>query len=88
LNLHRIETFGLRKYFSVFFSSCYLGVSKPHQQIYQLALDLSQRQPEECVFIDDRSLNLESARRLGLHTIQFLNAEQMESDLRILGLEF
>jgi putative hydrolase of the HAD superfamily len=88
LNLHRIETFGLRKYFSVFFSSCYLGVSKPHQQIYQLALDLSQLQPEECVFIDDRSLNLEGARRMGLHTIQFLNAAQMESDLKILGLEF
>ena len=31
LNLHRIETFGLRQYFSVFFSSCYLGVSKPHR---------------------------------------------------------
>lgn len=88
LNLHRIETFGLRQYFSVFFSSCYLGVSKPHSQIYQLALDLSQRQPGECVFIDDRSLNLESARRMGLHTIQFLSAEQMERDLRILGLEF
>jgi putative hydrolase of the HAD superfamily len=88
LNLHRIETFGLRQYFSVFFSSCYLGVSKPHLKIYQLALDLSQRQPEECVFIDDRSLNLESARRVGLHTIQFLNAAQVESDLRILGLEF
>jgi putative hydrolase of the HAD superfamily len=88
LNLHRIETFGLRQYFAVFFSSCYLGVSKPHAEIYQLALDLSQRQPGECVFIDDRSLNLESARRLGLHTIQFLNAAQMESDLRTLGLEF
>lgn len=88
LNLHRIETFGLRKYFSAFFSSCYLGVSKPHPQIYRLALDISQRQPEECVFIDDRSLNLECARRLGLHTIQFLNAVQLEQDLRLLGLEF
>jgi putative hydrolase of the HAD superfamily len=88
LNLHRIETFGLRKYFSVFFSSCFLGVSKPHPQIYQLALDISQRQPEECVFIDDHSLNLECARRLGLHTIQFLNAGQLENDLRTLGVEF
>ena len=88
LNFYRIEKFGLRNYFSVFFSSCYLGVSKPHPEIYRLALDLSQRQPEECVFIDDRSLNLECARRLGLHTIQFLSAGQMENDLRILGLEF
>jgi putative hydrolase of the HAD superfamily len=88
LNLHRIEKFGLRSYFSAFFSSCYLGVSKPHPQIYRMALDISQRQPEECVFIDDRSLNLECARRLGIHTIQFLNAGQMESDLRTLGVEF
>jgi len=87
LNLHRIEKFGLRNYFSAFFSSCYLGVSKPHPQIYRSALDISQRRPEECVFIDDRSLNLEGARRLGLHTIQFLNAGQMAEDLRLLGVE-
>ncbi|MGO8819367.1 MAG: HAD-IA family hydrolase [Terriglobia bacterium] len=88
LNLHRIEKFGLRNYFSVFFSSCYLGVSKPHPEIYRLALDLSQKQPAECVFIDDRSLNLECARQLGLHTIQFLNAGQLENDLHTLGLAF
>jgi len=88
LNLYRIEKFGLRRYFSVFFSSCFLGVSKPHAEIYRRALDLSQRQPEECVFIDDRPLNLEGARRLGLHTLQFQNAGQMESDLRDLGVEF
>ncbi len=87
LNLHRIEKFGLRNYFSVFFSSCYLGVSKPDPQIYRLALDLSQQPAQECVFIDDRSLNLECAHRLGLHTIQFLNAEQRENDLHTLGVE-
>jgi putative hydrolase of the HAD superfamily len=87
LNLYRIEKFGLRNYFPVFFSSCFLGVKKPDEPIYHLALDLSQRAPEECVFIDDRPLNLECARRLGLHTIQFLNAEQMESDLSGLGVE-
>jgi putative hydrolase of the HAD superfamily len=88
LNLHRIETFGLRKYFSAFFSSCYLGVSKPHREIYRLALDISQRQAEECVFIDDRALNLECARLLGLHTIQFHAPLQLEGDLRGLGVEF
>jgi putative hydrolase of the HAD superfamily len=88
LNLYRIEKFALRRYFSVFFSSCYLGVRKPEEQIYRLALDLSQRPPEECVFIDDRPLNLECARRLGLRTIQFLNAQQLETDLRALGVEF
>jgi len=88
LNLHRIETFGLRQYFPVFFTSCYLGVSKPHLEIYRMALDLSQRQADECVFIDDRPLNLEAASQLGLHTLQFRSAEQLENDLHQLGLEF
>lgn len=87
LNLYRIEKFGLRNYFTVFFSSCFLGVQKPDPQIYRLALDLSQRAPEECVFIDDRPVNLECARQLGIHTIQFLNAAQLEGDLRSLGVE-
>jgi putative hydrolase of the HAD superfamily len=87
LNLYRIEKFGLRNYFSVFFSSCFLGVQKPNAQIYRLALEVSQRAPEECVFIDDRSINLECARQLSMHTIHFLNAVQMEADLGSLGVE-
>ncbi len=88
LNLHRIEKFKLRDYFSAFFSSCYLGVSKPHPEIYRMALDISQQQAEECVFIDDRPPNLEVARSLGLHTILFSNAGQLENDLHTAGVEF
>lgn len=88
LNLHRIEKFKLRDYFSTFFSSCYLGVSKPHPEIYRMALDISQRPADECVFIDDRRLNLEVAQSLGLHTVQFFSATQLEKDLQNLGLEF
>ena len=88
LNLHRIERFGLRKVFSVFFSSCFLGVKKPDDEIFRLALDLSQRAPDECIFIDDRPLNLECAGRSGLRTLRFQNAGQLESDLRGAGVEF
>ena len=87
LNRYRIEKFGLRKIFPVFFSSCYLGVSKPHARIFELALALAQRQPQECVFIDDRALNVESAARLGLHAIQFQNAAQLAADLHRLGID-
>jgi putative hydrolase of the HAD superfamily len=88
LNLHRIERFGLKKYFVVFFSSCFLGAKKPDEEIYAKALAISQRVPEECVFIDDRALNLEIPIRLGMKTIQFQNAAQLESELRALGVEF
>ena len=87
LNKYRIDHFGLRSYFTAFFSSCYLGVKKPDEAIYILALELTQRPPEECVFIDDRALNLECARWHGMNIIQFQNVNRLESDLRMLGVE-
>ncbi len=82
LNLHRIEQFGLRRAFTAFFSSCFLGVRKPDEAIYRLALQVTQRAPDECVFIDDRALNLECARRLGMRTIHYQNAAQLQEELR------
>lgn len=88
LNLYRIERFGLRKYFAVFFSSCFLGVKKPDETIYRLALDLSQRAPEVCLFIDDRPLNLECARNCsGMRTVLYQNSKQLRSDLQTLGVQ-
>ena len=86
LNEYRIRQFRLRKYFDVFLSSCYLGVRKPDEAIYELALSITQRAGKECVFIDDRALNLECARELGMHTIQFQNVAQLQTDLASLGV--
>jgi putative hydrolase of the HAD superfamily len=87
LNQYRIEAFNLRKDFQAFFSSCYLHARKPEETIYRIALDVSQRKPETSVFIDDRPLNLENPRRLGMHVIHFENATQLRTDLRALGIE-
>lgn len=81
LNLHRIQQFGLRRDFTAFFSSCFLGVRKPDQAIYRLALQITQRAPEECLFVDDRPLNLECARRMGVRTIHYQNARQLREEL-------
>ena len=86
LNLFRIQTFGLREVFSLFVSSCFVGLRKPEDGIYRLALEITQRPPEECCFIDDRPLNLDSAARLGMHVIQMENAEQLRQDLQKLGV--
>ncbi len=87
LNAYRIQAFGLQRIFKLFLSSCYLGVRKPDAAIYQLALRLTQQEPAQCVFIDDRALNLECAEREGMKTIQFKNAAQLEHDLRALAVE-
>lgn len=87
LNQFRIEAFHLRKNFLVFFSSCYVHSRKPEELIFRVALEVTQRPPEQCLFIDDRPLNLESPRRLGMNTIQHQNAEQLRSELGKFGVE-
>jgi len=87
LNRYRIEAFNLRRDFQVFFSSCYIHSRKPEEVIFRVALAVTQRQPGECVFIDDRPLNLESPRRLGMAVIHYQTPEQLRADLRNLQVE-
>jgi len=86
LNNQRIETFGLRKIFRLFVSSCYVGFRKPERDIYRLALEITQIPAEECCFVDDRALNLECASKLGMHTIEMQQLDQLRSDLAKLGV--
>ena len=88
LNLFRIQTFGLCEIFSLFVSSCFVGLRKPEEAIYRLALDITRKPPEECCFIDDRPLNLDSASRLGMHVIRMENVEQLSQELESLGVAF
>jgi putative hydrolase of the HAD superfamily len=87
LNEYRIEAFSLRRDFQLFFSSCYLGSRKPEETIFRIALEVTQRRPENCLFIDDRPLNLESPRRLGMNTIHYRNPLQLRVDLKSHGVE-
>jgi len=86
INEHRIHTFGLNERLSLFLSSCYLGVKKPEAAIYELALRITQRRAEECVFIDDRSLNLECAADVGIDGILFSDVADLRRQLTARGL--
>lgn len=86
LNVHRIGTFGLADIFPVFFSSCWLGVRKPTQEIYTRALGMTQADPRSTLFVDDRLQNLKPAESLGMRTIQFQSAWQLRDELEALGL--
>ncbi|HBB96413.1 MAG TPA: hypothetical protein DC054_13585 [Blastocatellia bacterium] len=81
LNIYRIEKFGLRSCFPGFFSSCFLGLRKPDEAIYRMVMQITQRTPEECLFIDDREVNLECPRELGIKTILFTDAAQLRAQL-------
>ena len=86
LNLYRIEKYALREIFRLFVSSCFVGLRKPESGIYRLALEITQIDPEECCFIDDRALNLECAAKLGMRTIQMQTLNQLQGDLAKLGV--
>lgn len=87
LNQYRIEAFQLRRDFEVFFSSCYVRSRKPEETIFRVALEVTQRPPEQCIFIDDRPLNLESPRRLGMNVIHYQDPQQLRTELRKHGVE-
>lgn len=86
LNEYRIETFGFRDHFGLFLSSCYLGVKKPDEQIYRMAVDITQHRIEESIFIDDRELNLECSRLLGISSVHFEDADQLRDELIARGV--
>jgi putative hydrolase of the HAD superfamily len=86
LNQHRLQQFGLRGVFVTFFSSCWVGILKPARRIYEVALAMSQADPDDSVFIDDREQNLEPARALGMKTIRFTDAQGLRQELAAMGV--
>jgi len=86
LNAHRLKLFGLAPVFTAFFSSCWLGATKPSRRIYDLALAMAQADPAESVFIDDREQNLAPARALGMHVVRFTDAATLRRELAALGV--
>lgn len=82
LNLYRIRTFELTRYFSAFFSSCFLGVTKPDCEIFQKTLHILQKSGEECLFIDDREENTAAAQQCGINAVHLLQPGDLEEVLR------
>lgn len=86
LNDYRIEEFGMRTIFRIFFSSCFVGLRKPEPGIYRLALETTQIPAGACCFIDDRVANLENPAKLGMHTIEMKGLNELRSELAKLGV--
>lgn len=87
LNQYRIESFSLADIFDLFVTSCFVGMRKPEERIYRLALDLTQHMPDECCFIDDRPVNIDGAAKVGLKTVLMKDPQQLRRDLQALGVE-
>ena len=58
-----------------------VGVRKPNPEIYKLALKKAMVNPNEAVFIDDKSHFLEPARQIGITTFLFTSPEELRKNL-------
>lgn len=59
-----------------------VGVCKPNPKIYQQIFKYRHWQPDEILFIDDKTENVLGAQSLGLNTILYQNYPQLLSDLK------
>jgi len=61
--------------FDVYVNSAMVGMSKPDPGIYELTLERLGVAPSEAIFLDDTLRNVDAARELGLHAIQFVRPD-------------
>ena len=66
----------LNQYFDVIVSSHEIKEIKPEPRIYQITLERLGAKPEECVFIDDKEKNIDTAMKLGMKGVVFKTSEQ------------
>lgn len=66
----------LRSIFTHLVNSYNVGFRKPDREIFLEALKITDSKPEETLFVDDSSENIEAAKQMGINAIQFDNFEQ------------
>src|SRR5258708_4825702 len=76
------------RFFPIRIYSYRVGASKPDPVIYRQALQACKVRAEEAVYIDDIAAYVEAAQRPGMTGIVFQSPEQIQSDLRNLGIQF
>lgn len=86
LNDYRISRFHLDRFFQDFFTSAYLHMVKPDEEIYRTALAITRCPPDRAIVIDDRLVNIETPQALGMQAIQFQDLPQLRRDLAALGV--
>jgi len=67
--------------FDVLVWSYQLRMAKPDPAIYRYTLEKLELQPAETLFIDDREVNVEAARALGMNALVFTTVEKLRADL-------
>mmetsp|Transcript_24476 Transcript_24476/g.66807 ORF Transcript_24476/g.66807 Transcript_24476/m.66807 type:complete len:236 (-) Transcript_24476:791-1498(-) len=85
------EKLQLSRYLSWTFMSCtgpMEGFRKPDPQAFSRVLDHLGVPPDQVIFVDDRQPNVDAAAALGMPSLLFKDANNMQAQLQERGLEF
>ncbi len=87
LNDYRIHKFRLNEFIDAFISSCYVGLRKPDADIFRLALDVSQVNAEQVLYIENTQMFVQIAEGLGIRGIWHTDFNSTCEKLISFGLE-
>jgi HAD superfamily hydrolase (TIGR01509 family) len=78
-----LEQFGIDVHaeFDAYVNSAYVGLRKPDPAIFRLTLDQLDVAPQQAVLLDDMLRNVDSARELGIHAVQFVDPDASLAEL-------
>ena len=86
LTIYRVQQFKLGTFIDFFISSCFVHYRKPDADLYHIALDIAQVNPEQVIYIDDRAMFVEVAQGLGIKGILHTGYPATRKALEGLGL--
>ncbi len=87
LATRRFKQFNMREYIDAFVCSSFVHVRKPDEEIYRIALDISQIEPEQTAYIDDRAMFVDVANALGIRAVHHTDYATTCRALLGLGLQ-
>lgn len=79
------ELYPFLKDFDGVIVSSEVGLIKPDPAIFQAFFQTYDKAPEDCVFIDDREINIEASKAIGMHGLHFTGPSQLRSELAALN---
>ncbi len=87
LNSYRIRKFKLDGFVDSFISSCFVHLRKPDEDIFRLALDVSQARPHQVVYIENTPMFIQIAEALGIRGICHTDYTSTCAKLASFGLQ-
>jgi len=86
LTVYRVQQFKLGSFIDFFISSCFVHYRKPDADMFRIALDIAQVNPQQVVYIDDRPMFVEVAQTLEIQGIIHKSYETTQKALEKMGL--